>query len=456
MTQDRLPFKALCLAFGLGCASAALAAEVSQKPLEDLPKSVRADHHLSLSGEVGPDDAKALSARVASLDSGRVVLSLNGVTGTFAAMSELTHVIKDLGLRTYLNGNMPCLSGCALLFMAGRDAGAVMAANARLGFEPAVMIARTDPLGEAEIAAQLVQLSFSGLLPPGLVEEILQGTDTLWIETVDQAGRWGITLPEQGAFAAAGGVMQDGDLPALNRHCTNTVHWINDMSLADREESYSLPGLYTPYQGPDAGCTYTPQSSEIRYDIWSDEARSGTVLNWHTLPAQTKLAELTPQQITGDRPASDPFATPPESRVAGACKDGARWVGGWMGASWSEALGYAALESCETGAAVLRLECHHGTGKVDLRFQLNAFDLAELTEGKIGFQIDDEVPLRVGGANTAERGAPEYVTPLPRDHFLIDKLMKGGSLRLSVGATSSSLHLSGSGKAINAMLAACL
>ena len=440
-------------------------------------------YNFSMTGPIEPGDAEKLSRLIDDnvseptgiFRSNRLTLESPG--GSLDPAIALANLVRNYGIATYVDAGKECLSGCAIVFMAGswkdgddaKDANRRMHHTARLGFHAPFAFAETDSIdpevarlllkdaerGGSIAASRLVRLSLDGVLPASLVEELLQyeANVFLYVDTVDRAGRWGVQLENAGAMQLAAGIVEKDDHEKLSRHCDNLVHWGIDVAHEGRDGSYGLTDHSLVFDGMDHNCRYKPYGNEVGYEV---DGKSGTVLSWQTLVPDTRLDTLTASQLTGATVKQNPYSNPPLQQVDGPCKDGFQWVGGWSGASYRESVAYALYRSCDTPEVPIKLECEHGSGRVDTRIALPSFGSNGAGNLFIKNQIDDKYELSSMGFVTSDRGMPEFVSSLQRDYFIFQDMMAGSRLTVKVNDVSRSLHLTGSSKAISAMMEACL
>jgi hypothetical protein len=151
----------------------------------------------------------------------KAAICLNSDGGSYSEGVAIAALVYDLGVSTVVDEGMRCFSACALIFMAGRVAGAEMDYTRRrlhirgmLGFHAPYLVV-PDHLYDAAAVARAYReanLAISdflhiankrGVFSPAdphirtsLVEEFLakDRDDMLLIDNVDKAGRWGISL----------------------------------------------------------------------------------------------------------------------------------------------------------------------------------------------------------------------------------------------------------------------
>jgi len=438
---------------------------------------------ITMTGAIEDGDSEKLRVALRNVTSEQTgifrsnIMHLNSPGGSLDASISLANTIRKLGIATYVDEGAICLSGCAIAFMAGtwldgddtKDTYRVLHPKGILGFHAPFALNNTDGIdpevaklllqdaerGGTIAASKLVKLSVRNILPTSLVEELLQyeADNFLYIDTVDRAGRWSIPLKDEGRLKTISGVIQNSDRDRLSGHCNNLVHWGNDVPFKDRTGDYGLSPNELIFDGLDNRCEYTQSSDGFSYKV---NGKFGPVLSWQTLDASIRLEQLSEAQITGRERKDDPFANPPIQQVNGNCKNGFQWVGGWSGATYSDSIAYANYRSCDGSNSPLRLECKHGSGKIDTRLALKSFGQNGKGNLFIRSKIDDGYELSNGGFVTEDRGIPEFVSTLGRDYFTFENMMAGQLMRITVNDVTKIIHLSGSRQAISAMMDSCI
>ena len=436
-------------------------------------------------GPVEEGDANRLRAAVAKVGKNgdptyrSITLSMDSPGGPLDPAIELANTIRNIGIATHVGAGKRCLSGCAIAFMAGtwldgddtKETNRTLHPMAQLGFHaPFVFTDSTDVdpavaallLPDAErggsiAASKLVKLSLAGVLPTSLVESLLQyeARRFLYVDTVDRAGRWQIPLENAQPMRLENGIVEKHHRKRLSAHCNNVIQWRNDVAFEDRDVEHSLPDNSLIFDGMDNGCSYEPnfESETVSYSV---NGEFGSVLYWQTLPADTKLDQISSAQLEGVSNTDDPFASPPPSQIDGQCVDGYQWIGGWAGSSFQDSIAHATYRSCETTKSFFFLECRHGQGTIETFIDLREFGAENESNVRITTQVDDNYELGSGGAIVTDRGLYLFKSSLTRDYFTFNELKKGGRLIVSVNEVRRKVHLSGSRQAIEAMEASCL
>ncbi|MGJ8625896.1 MAG: hypothetical protein ACSHXB_02955 [Sulfitobacter sp.] len=436
-----------------------------------------------MTGPIVEGDAERLSVLVAQLRAAgrpffrKAVLLLDSPGGALDPALALTKVVVQEGLTTYVGDGRKCLSGCAIVFMAGtmqdgddtRETSRLLHQRAVLGFhapfafdqaqdipaEVVQLLLKDAERGGSIAASKLVRLSLSGILPASLVEELLQyeSGSFLYIDTVDRAARWGIALQGSGDYKLHGGIVQPEDWRSLSAHCNNWQHWTGDVAFENREVVHSLPENELSYDGMDDNCGYTPFGNKVDFDV---NGRRGTVERWQTLPGDTKLAAIPQDALNGTLQAVDPFSAPPPQQVNGPCVGGFQWLGGWAGSSYQNSVAYAIFQPCGSVGAPLSLICRHGTGQIETHLVLASFGVNGAGAARVTFQIDDEAEGNFGGQIVDNAGQREYVFSLVRHYFTFERMMAGQQMIIKVNDRAHAIHLTGAREAIQAMKTACI
>lgn len=268
-----------------------------------------------------PDPARACSFRLtgplATGDGDRVVahlqqtprgvptpvLCLDSPGGSLVEALELARFLRSAKIGTRLEPGTRCESACALVFMAGsfipHESGPrkwrVMHPTARLGFHsPSLNVPegnyRADTvkasyeLAMRSLAMTLIQLVQNRDFDDGehlktsLMAAMLQTpSDRMYhIQTVDQAGRWGITVgPLTGQDTTF-------DAPALRRACANKVAWEADKSALEAAH-------YDRWHVAFGKDQYGPKVDVIYDEFWGDACtwdvpESAAATGWIALP----------------------------------------------------------------------------------------------------------------------------------------------------------------------------
>lgn len=180
----------------------------------------------------------------------KIIVCLDSLGGSAEAGLILARYFRDNAIGTKLEANARCLSTCALLFMAGSAADdehgfwkwRVMHPQSKLGFHvfnltvdqgdyTAETVSKAYAVAMETIASTVENLvqnrNFSSdgdyLRPSLLVSMLRTPPDEMFIvRTVDQAGRWGITIGPTDHFNVY------LDAKSLERLCVNLVAWDRD------------------------------------------------------------------------------------------------------------------------------------------------------------------------------------------------------------------------------------
>lgn len=220
--------------------------------------------NLSLTGEIQAGDADQIIARLTKAlatwsdegQYGHSVLCLNSAGGSLSEAMKIVDFMRDNYIATRLESAARCESACAMIFMAGsffiHEGGAykwrVMHPTARLGFHaPSLLVPdRQYTAGTVSksyrLALETIALTLSNLVQnrgledgqqvkPSLLAEMLRtpSDDMMYIDTVDKAGRWGITV---GPIATEGKTMGEME---FRRACANELSWNADESALEVE-----------------------------------------------------------------------------------------------------------------------------------------------------------------------------------------------------------------------------
>ncbi|WP_417209967.1 hypothetical protein [Antarctobacter sp.] len=187
---------------------------------------------------------------------GVAVICLNSPGGAISEALKLAAVLREDGIGTKLEARATCESACALLFMAGsffaHESGLykwrVMHPTARLGFHaPSLQVNRGQYSDETVtraygLAMETLARTIEDLmqnrgfedgehLKPSLMAAMLRTPPDrmLYVETVDQAGRWGIGV---GPLRSSGIRVSERD---FRRACTNEKSWTADASAVQQD-----------------------------------------------------------------------------------------------------------------------------------------------------------------------------------------------------------------------------
>ena len=401
-------------------------------------------------------------------------MRLNSKGGALDPSIELANLVRDSGIATLIDNGAVCLSGCAIVFMAGtwRDGDnsyepmKTLAPKGMLGFHAPFAFADTnlEPevqrllLPDAErggviAASKLVKLSLKDIIPASLVEELLQykANSFLYVDDVDRAGRWGISLLDEAFFEVAEPAIMIKHAD-LSTHCSNHIFWDLDISYANREGDWGLPDNSLWFDGMDNGCKYEANNGTVSYQV---NGQSGTVVGWQTLPANTKLAGLTPAQLGINADAPDPFENPPPSQIDGPCHLGYQWIGGWVGAFWQDSIAHATYRKCDGSESLITFRCNHGTGMISRSINLSLLGANTNQMPNVSTQVDSEYELG-GDTVVFEDGILKAQITLSKGYFTFEQVKSGKELVIRIDGASHRVHLKGSRAAMEAMESSCL
>lgn len=471
----------------------AYAAEISYKDKGEFTPTGKPRFLLQLTGPIAEGDATNLGAIVENIHAegdslifSDFQISLDSPGGDLDASIELARKIQKWGIATHIGSGKRCLSGCAIAFMAGRWLGGdnsfeprrVLHPKGVLGFHaPFVSIyqGKIDPeieqllLKDAErggtiAASKLVKLTLDRTLSSSLVESLLQydAGSFLYINTLDQVGRWGIALEGASSLKNQGDGSREETSKRLARHCENMINWAGDVALENRIFFLNKldEGTLTSY-GMNYSCEYKPNGRvyNAKIDEWDRD-----VIYWQTLPPDTLIADLSEGQLLGLGEMDNPFSTPPDRLVSGPCRQGYQWVGGWKGETFANAQAFAEYRSCNVSQTLYALRCSHGDQNVQFLFLLNVFNRKTFNLPHFERQVDNGHKLgQVGRTKTTSKGANIIFGPIYRGHWNFDEMMSGRTMTFSAkenqrdkNFANYSMHLDGSREAITAMFNACL
>ncbi|MEX0347340.1 MAG: hypothetical protein AB3N20_20635 [Rhizobiaceae bacterium] len=212
--------------------------------------------NIVLSGVIDKGDAKRLSAVISEnlIDSDRMrkvffpVICMNSPGGSFTEAIKIISIIDDLAIGTMVRNGDKCESACALAFMAGNypEEGntypwRMMHPGASVGFHAPDLTLAPGQYNERDVARayqvalqtvsqtieKLVMESIDGnrrMAPSLLAAMLATPADQMHrVDTVDKAGRWGITI------VSVGREKQLSD-QSLVRACANMRAWNVDES----------------------------------------------------------------------------------------------------------------------------------------------------------------------------------------------------------------------------------
>ena len=193
------------------------------------------------------------------IDAKPPVLCLDSPGGSFVEALKVTSFMKERPIPTRIEANASCLSACALVFMGGSYwphegepfIWRVLHPKGKLGFHAPALIVPNGSYNEKTVkdAYELATKSISKLvsdlihrpdfvggssLKASLLAQMLEtpSDSMLYVETIDQAGRWKIQL---------------SDLPEVKKPtkrqlaviCSNIYYWLDDESA--RQQTSTVP-----------------------------------------------------------------------------------------------------------------------------------------------------------------------------------------------------------------------
>jgi hypothetical protein len=236
---------------------------VKNDPTGLLDSTLPAIFLVELRGEIKTGDAAALTQEVwpysnndATSMRGRVILSLDSKEGgDFAEALEISKIVRDNAISTFVGSGRECVSACALIFMAGSEKywpdGArveirrVMEPGARICFHAPYKAHGKETVFEGTKAAADLLEQASTYIPHELIVALLRTArdDCRRIDIIEHAMKWGVSLwryrpPKQRLLE---GLLQAGineaaldrlDLLALFR-VSGVLRWPNDVEKKD-------------------------------------------------------------------------------------------------------------------------------------------------------------------------------------------------------------------------------
>lgn len=483
---------AVCvLGFGSGQVLAAEFALQEGEPNRYGAKSAE----IRMTGAIEEGDAERLAALVRGrhdLDFRNIKLRMNSPGGSLYAGIALGKQIQESGVRTWVGPGDSCLSACALAFMFGaipdgdghRDSSRTLNHMGVLGFHAPFAFgkedrvpeeARTLLLADAERSAReagslLIGQSASGILPSTLIEELLlvEQADFLFVDTVDRAARWEIKIE-------GGRPLHQLHHKRLEAYCSNVWAWENSIAFENRTKAHDVV-LLSLDNGNRLGTAMMEFSCELELSWDSPSGQPvvilggrAAVLAWQSLPGDTPLLTLGPQEIVG---ATGPTWDErfPKTRasgsvnydairnVSGQCRNRLIWQGGWYGKDGSEdyadfAQSYAHVAACGGGFGPMGIRCLPNDNELEFRFAY-ASDQQPNIDGLVVVNIDGDTTVLMG-RNGDVFGHEQVYVNVAREHPLLDKLKKGSTLKLVGDGPNQEIHLLGSRAAIEAMQLAC-
>lgn len=264
---------------GLICSAAsfsALPAELTQlvendklpldAPLQSETGVIRCSHRLV--GEIAKGDAERIKTAIKSVPFlGDITLCLNSEGGDFSEAVKIAEILISSRMRTALEPNAVCLSGCAFIFMAGsrgrsdiRKPDRYMHVTATLGFHAPYIDPRLLPdvgftpedVAEAHKSARLatqvlidlfVRTEYSRYefdrdlwIKPSLLRSALtkDSSEFFYIDTIGKAGNYGINI--------VGFKEPPKPVEYYQEHlCRNAYSWKVDVFHDNNVDIYRLP-----------------------------------------------------------------------------------------------------------------------------------------------------------------------------------------------------------------------
>ncbi len=496
---------AACLATSLNAADFAVRTLSAEEQARAQRTLVPTQTEILLSGPIVAEDTERLRDLTDGLMTfgGASRLRLNSPGGSFREAMTLSNLVRDLGLITYVGAGDECLSACALVFMSGTEGGGdgshminrIMNHQATIGFHAPFTLNRDLEIpAEArallmidaernamEAGSALVRMAVDGRMPTHLVEALMlvDQTEFLRADTVDRAGLWAIEI--ENALP-----MRTLDHERLESYCSNVFAWEQALMVEDRENFFPVV-LMSVQNGALLTTPMMEFACDLRmsdrgnfgFSVVGDENRLTWVRAWQTLPAETLLSSLGPEEILDGagpnwdvrlRPAGLAENAPDYEalrNVRGVCRDSTVWNAGWSGPVEQYSAGeqnslpgfaqatesHAALNDCAGGLGPFGITCIHGKGRYLLRFadmilrDRNATGTVSIEVGRAAFDFFGEYYDLFGHAMFRA-----FIQP---DHPLIEALKRGAQFTIIEGGSRRTYHLSGSAQAIEAMELTC-
>jgi hypothetical protein len=157
-------------------------------------------------------------------------------------------------------------------------------------------------------------------------------------------------------------------------------------------------------------------------------------------------------------PVSDADMPVVRSSYVGPCHGGEVWSGGRLAAagSGSEYAGIASFSYCDADEYTLAFYCAPGSQTVTLNVEMLVTGARDGETAEATLLVDD-APFEMTGITfySADLDGAQPLLAFERDRGLLDALKSGSSATLLIGPEVLDIHLKGSAKAIEAMLAAC-
>ncbi len=243
-----------------------LATPVQAAEIEHIPLNQRPGFPAELQAIVGPGCGMRLSGTIETGDLDRFplenarVLCLDSPGGNLAEALRIAEYLQEQRIGTQLTEAAVCLSSCAVIFMAGTSVAdddytfplRIMHPTAQLGFHAPRLVPREGEYSaeNVERAYTLALATLSGIIQilgqqrsdivpprvkPSLIARILDTpSDRIeLVDTVDKAGRWGITV-----WPIANEPRHIATFEDIYRACINRLFW--DLDLSSPEEIHIL------------------------------------------------------------------------------------------------------------------------------------------------------------------------------------------------------------------------
>lgn len=157
-------------------------------------------------------------------------------------------------------------------------------------------------------------------------------------------------------------------------------------------------------------------------------------------------------------PVSDADMPVARSSFVGPCLRGEMWAGGTLAAAGagSDYAGIASFSYCDADEYTLAFYCAPGSKTVTLNVEMLVTGALDGENAEATLLVDD-VPFEMTGITyySADLDGAQPLLAFERDRGLLDALKSGNSATLLIGPEVLDIHLKGSAKAIEAMLAAC-
>ncbi|MBY6163392.1 hypothetical protein KUV73_21100 [Mameliella alba] len=256
---------------------------------------------------------------------GKSVICLDSPGGSIAEALKLGAALREMAVGTKLEAGARCESACALLFMAGsfyaHESGyykwRVMHPTAKLGFHaPSLQVGRGQYDGATvtrayALAMETLARTIEDLmqnrgfedgehLKPSLIATMLRTPpdSMFYIDTVDQAGRWGIQI---GPLRDSGRIMTEMD---FRRTCANQKAWEADETATEdpywdqyfvnwvSDEWSDKVEIITNDMTGESCAFFLPKGAAQRKSVPLNQVQSGFVPLVQVLDPSTRLAQL--------------------------------------------------------------------------------------------------------------------------------------------------------------------